>query len=426
MSDYKFIGKRVQRKDARGKVTGETQYADDMFLPKMLVGKVLRSKHPHALIKSIDTSKAKALPGVACVLTHEDILGSNHYGLAISDQEVLVRKKVRYCGDAIASLAAETEEIANEALRLIEVDYELLPVVDSIDEGMKDLSLVHEEKGSNMLQQTKVRKGDIGKGFGDADIVLEHTFTTQCVEHAYLEPESSVATYNINDCLCVYEACQYPARSRRQISNALGIPFSKVRVSQSPTGGGFGSKDDITTSIHAALLAMNARRPVKYTMEREESITTSTKRHPFRMVCKLGATKEGIFTALESEIYGDTGAYSSLGIFVVKKAGLHISGPYYIPNIKVDTYTVYTNNVMSGAFRGFGVPQAHVAIESLLDMLSRELKIHPIDLRLKNCLKAKENTTATNHCIPHSVGIDQTLEEVKPYFDQWKAEGGSK
>lgn len=426
MAEYKYIGKRVQRKDARSKVTGEAKYAEDIFIPNMLFGKVLRSKYPHALIKKIDTRKAKALDGVACVLTAEDVIGTNRYGLAVNDQEVLIEKKARYCGDAIASVAAETEEIAYEALRLIDVEYEVLPVVSTIEGALReDAPLVHERLESNIVQKTKVRKGDVEAGFQESDILLEKTFTTQCVEHAYLERECSVADIDVDGNLIVWEPCQYPVRSRRQISKALGMSFNRVRVIQSTTGGGFGSKDDITTSIHAALLSLVSKRPVKYAMEREESLYTSTKRHPFIMKCKLGASKEGILKAIEADIYGDTGAYTSLGIFVVKKAGLHISGPYEIPNVKADTYTIYTNNVMSGAFRGFGVPQAHVAIETLMDILAEKVGISPVDLRLKNCLRAKTTTTATNHCIQHSVGIDQTLEQVKPYFDAWKAEGGT-
>ncbi len=425
MTDYKYIGKRIQRKDAKAKVTGKALYAEDMYFQDMLIGKVLRSAHPHARIKGIDISKAQALPGVVCVLTAKDVQGTNRYGLAVSDQEVLVEKKARYCGDAIASVAAETEEIALEALRLIDVDYEVLPAVSSIEQAFSPESpLVHERLESNVLQKTKVRKGDADKAFLEADIILENTFTTQCVEHAYMERECSVAVCDCDGALTVWEPCQYPVRSRRQIAKALGLKFSQVRVIQSTTGGAFGSKDDITTSIHAAMLSLNTKRPVKYAMEREESIATSSKRHPFRMECKLGATKEGKLVALKADIFGDTGAYSSLGIYVVKKAGLHISGPYEIPNVHVDTYTLYTNNVMSGAFRGFGVPQAHVAIEIQMDILARKIGMSPIDLRLLNCLRAGTTTTATSHCIPHSVGIDQTLEKVKPYYDEWKAEGG--
>jgi xanthine dehydrogenase molybdenum-binding subunit len=426
MAEYKYIGKRVKRKDARSKVTGEAKYAEDMFLQGMLCGKVLRSKYPHALIKKIDTSKAKALEGVVCVLTAEDVKGTNRYGLAVNDQEVLVEKKARYCGDAIASVAAETEEIALKALSLIDVEYEVLPVVSTIEGALReDAPLVHERLESNIVQKTKVRKGDVESGFQESDIILEKTFTTQCVEHAYLERECSVATTDVDGNLTVWEPCQYPVRSRRQISKALGLSFNRVRVIQSTTGGAFGSKDDITTSIHAAHLSFACKRPVKYAMSREESLYTSSKRHPFIMKCKLGADKNGKLLAMEADIYGDTGAYTSLGVFVVKKAGLHISGPYEIPSVKADTYTVYTNNVMSGAFRGFGVPQAHVAIEVLMDILAEKVGMSAVDLRLKNCLRAKTTTTATNHCIQHSVGIDQTLEKVKPYYDEWKSQGGT-
>ncbi|MEW6622772.1 MAG: molybdopterin cofactor-binding domain-containing protein [Bacillota bacterium] len=422
MSDLRVVGKPVTRNDASLKATGKAVYAGDIFMPGMLYGKVLRSKYPHARIIKIDIGEAKKIPGVYCVLTAKDIEGTNRYGLAVQDQQVLVEDKVRYMGDAIVAVAAESEEIAAEAINRINVIYEELPVISTVEDALKDEAVKIHEKG-NLLQHTKVRKGNVEEGFAQADVVIENTYYTQCVEHAYIERECSVASCDPDGNITVWTSTQYPFRDRRQIANALGLKFSKIRVIQATTGGGFGGKDDITTEIISALLAYKTGRPVKYAMTREESFYTTTKRHPFKIYCKTGATKDGKLTALEGAIYADTGAFSSLGIYVVKKAGIHLAGPYYVPNVKVDTYTVYTNNVASGAFRGFGIPQAAFAHESQMDILAEKLGISPVEIRLINCLRPGL-TTSTNHCLYHSVGISKTLEIAKEYYDKLKSKDG--
>lgn len=422
MPEYRVIGKRIPRNDVREKVTGTARYAGDLFLPGMLHGKILRSKYPHAKILKVNTSEAQKMPGVSCVLTAEDIAGTNRFGLAIQDQEVLVENKARYMGDAIAAVAAETEDIASAALKKIYVEYEILPVVSTVEEALEVGAPKIHEKG-NLLQHTKVRKGNVQKGLEKADIVVERTYTTQCVEHAYLERECSVADYDAAGNLTVWCSMQYPARTRRQIARALGLNFHKVRVIQATTGGAFGGKDDITTEIYSALLAYRSKRPVKYSMAREESLITTTKRHPFKIHVKTGARQDGKLVALEGEIYGDTGAFCSLGIYIVKKAGLHLAGPYYIPNVQVDTYTVYTNNVASGAFRGFGIPQVAISHESQMDILAEKLNISPVEIRMLNCLR-EGLSTATDHILEHSVGIGKTLEAVQEYYDKWKDGGG--
>lgn len=412
--DYSVIGQKVRRRDAVEKATGKAIYADDLLLPNMLYGRVLRSAYPHALIKGIDCSEAKKAPGVVAVLTAKDVPGTNRYGLVYLDQQVLVDDKVRCFGDAVALVVAESEAMAEAALKLIRVDYEELPGVFSAEEGMKPgAPLVHEK--SNLVQHTKVRKGDIAQGFAQCEVVVENTFRTQCVEHAYLEPECSVAAVDHQGNLTVWTSTQYVFRDRRQLAPALGLPVNKVRVIQMTTGGGFGGKDDITTEILAGLAALKTGRPVKVRFTREESMRATTKRHPMVIKARLGANREGKLLALEGEIYADTGAYVSLGIYVVKKAGLHLSGPYYIPNIKVDTYTVYTNNPPSGAMRGFGVVQAAFVHESLLDDLAERLGIDPWEIRYKNALEPGLST-GTGHILQHSIGIKNTLSEVKKYL----------
>jgi CO/xanthine dehydrogenase Mo-binding subunit len=421
MEELRIVGKPVKRVDAYSKVTGKAVYAGDIQLPGILHAKVLRSHYPHAYLEEIDISKAKLVPGVHCVLTAKDIKGTNRYGIAIQDQQVLAETKVRFMGDAIAAVAAETEEQAEEAVKNIKVVYQQLPVISTVEEALADGAELIYEKG-NLLQHTKVRKGNVETGFAQADVIVENTYTTQCNEHAYLERECSVTNYDPSGYLTVWTSTQYPFRDRRQIANALGIKFSKLRVIQATTGGGFGGKDDITTEMYSTLLAYYTGQPVKYSMTREESFFSTTKRHPFKIICKTGATKEGKLIALEGTIYADKGAFCSLGIYVVKKAGIHLAGPYYIPHIKVDTYAVYTNNVPSGAFRGFGTPQVAFAHESQMDMLAEKLGMSPVDIRLLNCLRPGLSTS-TGHVLHQSVGIAKTLEIAKEHYLRLKQEG---
>ncbi|MGI9951044.1 molybdopterin cofactor-binding domain-containing protein [Moorellaceae bacterium AZ2] len=413
--DYSVIGHKVRRRDAVDKATGKATYADDIYLPNMLYGRALRSAYPHALIKGIDCSAAERVPGVVAILTAKDVPGLNRYGLVYLDQRVLADDKVRCLGDAVALVVAESERAAEEALGLIRVDYEELPGVFSAEEALKPGAPLVHEKG-NLVQHTKVRKGDIAAGFSQSEVVVENIFRTQCVEHAYLEPECSVAAVDHQGNLTVWTSTQYVFRDRRQIAPVLGLPINKVRVVQMTTGGGFGGKDDITTEILAALAALKTGRPVKVRFTREESMRATTKRHPMVIKARLGANREGKLLALEGEVYADTGAYVSLGVYVVKKAGLHLSGPYYIPNIKVDTYTVYTNNPPSGAMRGFGVVQAAFVHESLMDLLAQKLQMDPWEIRYKNALEPGLST-GTGHVLKHGVGIKACLEEVKKYLE---------
>jgi CO/xanthine dehydrogenase Mo-binding subunit/aerobic-type carbon monoxide dehydrogenase small subunit (CoxS/CutS family) len=413
--NYSVIGRKVRRRDAIDKATGRAAYADDISLPNMLYGRALRSAYPHALIKGIDCSAAERVPGVVAVLTAKDVPGLNRYGLVYLDQPVLADDKVRCLGDAVALVVAESERAAEEALGLIQVDYEELPGVFSAEEALKPGAPVVHEKG-NLVQHTKVRKGDVAAGFAQSEVVVENTFRTQCVEHAYLEPECSVAALDHHGNLTVWTSTQYVFRDRRQIAPVLGLPVNKVRVVQMTTGGGFGGKDDITTEILAGLAALKTGRPVKVRFTREESMRATTKRHPMVIKARLGANREGKLLALEGEVYADTGAYVSLGVYVVKKAGLHLSGPYYIPNIKVDTYTVYTNNPPSGAMRGFGVVQAAFVHESLMDLLAEKLQMDPLEIRYKNALEPGLST-GTGHVLKHGVGIKAALEEVKRYLE---------
>ncbi len=411
-----LIGTSPPRLDAWEKVTGRVIYAGDMTMPGMLHAKILWSAHAHATIRRIDVSAARAVRGVHAVLTSADVPGPNRYGVAVLDQRVLADTKVRSRGDAVAIVAAESEEIAEEAVAKIVVEYDPLPGVFSIEDALAP-GAPRVNDGENLFQHTKVRKGDVEAGFTAADIVIEQTYRTQSMDHMPMEPEAGLAYVDSMGVLNIQTATQYPFRDRRQIAPNVGLPMNKVRVVMSPVGGGFGRKDDITTEIHAGLLAVRTGRPVRLVYTREESLFALTKRHPFTITYKSGARADGRLTAIECSIYGDSGPYLSLGMYVIKKAGIHATGPYFVPNVKVDTYTVTTNNLTGGAMRGFGVLQIAVAHESQMDALARAIGMSPIQFRLINCLKPGL-TTATGQVVNEGTGIEATLRRIQDHMTQ--------
>ncbi|MEE8443637.1 MAG: molybdopterin cofactor-binding domain-containing protein [Dehalococcoidia bacterium] len=412
---HHWIGKSVPRIDSMEKALGVTQYAGDIQMPGMLHGRVLWAGVPHATIRRIDTSEALKAPGVRAVLTAADVPGINRYGLAIPDQRVLADDKVRTAADPIALVAADTEEEAEEALLMIRVDLEPLPPVLSIEDALDPTSPpIHE--GGNLLQTTSVRKGDVEQGVRESDVIVEGTYRTHLMDHVPMEPEAGLAYLDAFGVLNILSSTQSPYRDRRQIGPALNLAMNKVRVMQAPTGGGFGRKDDITVEIHVGLLALKTRRPVRLVYTREDSLVANTKRHPVLIKSRTGARSDGRLTFVDIKIYGDTGAYASLGAFVLKKAGIHACGPYYIPNVHVDTYTLYTNNLTSGAMRGFGVLQAAVAHESQMDNLARKLGMSPLKIRLINALKPGL-TSATGQEMNEACGIEPTLQRIEEYME---------
>jgi CO/xanthine dehydrogenase Mo-binding subunit len=405
------VGKSVPKVDALDKVLGRAVYSEDISFPELLHGKVLRAGVPHAVIEEIDTREAQAMAGVACVLTAKDIPGLNRFGIAFQDQEALATDRVRYIGDPVALVAAETEEIAKEAMKAIRVKYRPLPVITNAHEGLAEGAVKIHEKG-NLLLHTKLRKGNVAKGFAEADVIVENTYRTQVVDHAYMETESGVAVMDKQDNLTIWSANQCPFRDRRQVAVVLGMRENKVRVIRAATGGAFGGKDDVTVEVHLGLLARATRRPVRLILDREESFLSQTKRHAIEIWTRWGARRDGKICALEGDVWGDKGPYAGLGAFVVKKCGLHLSGPYYIPNIRVDSYSVYTNNIFASAMRGFGVSQAAIAHEAQMDELAKKLTINPLRLRLINCLK-NGLSTATGQVFHEGVGIEATLEKIR-------------
>ena len=408
---FTCVGHSVPKVDALDKVLGKALYSEDMKFPGMLYGKVLRAGIPHAVIENVDITQARAMEGVSCVLTSRDIPGKNLFGIAFQDQWALAEDKVRYIGEPVALVAAESEEIARDAARAVKVTYKELPVVTSPHEGLAENAPRVHEKG-NLILHSKTRKGSVEEGFRQAHVIVEETYKTHVQDHAYLETEAGVGKLDEHGNLVVWSANQCPFRDRRQMAVVLGLRENQIRVIRATTGGAFGGKDDVTVEIHIGLMVMATGRPVRLVLDREESFLSQTKRHAIEMWTRWGATREGKLCAMEGKVFGDTGAYAGLGPFVVKKCGIHLSGPYFIPNVKVDSFSVYTNNIMASAMRGFGVLQSAVAHESQMDELARRLNINPLQFRLMNALD-NGLSTATGQEFDAGVGIKATLEKLK-------------
>ena len=411
--EFKVVGRLQNRPDALQKVTGLAVFSDDLKFPGMLHARVKWAGVPHAIVTRIDVDKARHLPGVVAVLTAANIPGEINHGLVIYDWPALVGvgERVRYVGDAIALVAAESREIATQALELIEVDYEQQPVVSNpVQAREPDAPALH--PSGNLLKHIKVRRGDIEAGFRDAEVILEHTFHTAITEHAFLEPECSIARPLPDGRMEIYVGSQIPYSDRHQVARALNWPEERVRIVGQLMGGGFGGKEDIAGQIHAALLAHASGRAVKLLFDRHESLLVHPKRHATQIRVKIGARGDGRLTAVETELYGDTGAYASLGEKVLTRATTHSAGPYETPHARADCYAMYTNNPPAGAFRGFGVTQSAFAIESMMDMLAEELGVNPVELRRLNALRVG-SLTNTGQILRESVGLLDCLERVE-------------
>ena len=418
-SGYKTVGKPMPQQDAWDKAFGKTKYADDYLMPGMLYGKVLRSKYPAANILSIDTSKAERLPGVKAVITAKDVpnnetvtrFGQTHsVGGFEGLYRVLAYKKVRFMGEAIALVAAETQEIAEKAVNLIKVDYEPLPGVFDPIEAMKPGAYQVGEEESNTICNFKVRKGDVEKGFSLSDVIVENTYQVPFIDHAYIETESGVAWIDDDGVITIRVSTQV-IEHFREVAEVLGLLHNKVRVIGTMIGGGFGGKEDITVETYLALLTWKAKKPVKLTYTREESILAHSKRHPYFMKYRTGATNDGKLMALEAELISDAGGYVYLSPWVLLYSTVGATGPYDIPYVKVDSYTVLTNNTFSSAMRGFGVPQVCFAYESQMDELARRLNLSPLEIRKKNYLR-KGKALATGRVLDHYVAFPETAEKA--------------
>lgn len=432
MNSYNTIGKSIPRVDARGKVTGESPYSGDLSMPGMLHMKMLFAGRPHARIRGVDISKAESAPGVAAVYTAKDI-PVNEYGLQWQDQPVLCgvgsskagADVVRFVGDQVAVVVAETEAQASAAVKLIEVAYEDLPVVTDPVMAMKaDAPRVHEHIGdSNICVHYKIRKGKPDEAFAKADVIVESEYRVPVQEHAYLQPEAGLAYIDDDGRIAIVCGGQWTHEDQHQVAHAMGMENDQIRVIYPAVGGAFGGREDMSVQIVLALAAWKLKRPVRIIWSRQESIIGHGKRHAAVMRAKWGATKDGKVVAIENEIIGDGGAYMYTTNKVLGNSTITSSGSYSIDNIKTDVYGVYTNNLPGAAFRGFGAPQALFMAEMQMDKLAKKLGMDPVEFRLKNALKDGDSMGVGTPS-PSPVTVGECIEAARDKFG-WKSDNRS-
>lgn len=417
------VGESVLRVDAIGKVKGEAAYPGDINMPGQAYMKILFANRPHARITKIDTARARQLEGVLAIFTSEDV-PVNEYGLIMPDQPVLCgpgsskpyTDRVRFIGDQVAAVVAESEQIAADACKLISVDFEDLPLVVDPREAMaSDSPLLHPERGSNVFCHYRIRKGDMEDAFKKADVVIEGDYQTPAQEHAYLQPEAGLGYIDEEGRVTVIVGGQWVHEDREQIAHALNLPEDQIRVIYPAIGGAFGGREDMSVQIILALAAWRLHqrginRPIKIIWSREESIVGHHKRHPYHIHAKWGATRDGHLLAAEAEVIADGGAYVYTSTKVLGNATLMCTGPYKIPNVKVDSYAVYTNNLPNGAFRGFGGPQGAFAAESQMNKLAEALGIDPVEIRMRNLVEDGD-LLSVGTPLPKGVSIKKVVEQ---------------
>ena len=414
------------RNDAYAKVTGKAKYADDIKFPHMLHAVPVYSDFVHAKIKNIDTSSAEKSDGVVRVITAKDIPGVNRWGQIIKDFQIFAEDKIFYNGDVVAIVVAETKALAIQASELVKVDAEVLPFILDPEEAMKpDSPVIHKSHGTNIINHHKVRRGNVTEGFKNSDLIIEKEFSTQFIEHAYMEPEVAVCNPRPDGVIEVYAGMQHPFSTRRFTSALLGVPLTDIEIIGIPVGGGFGGKDDTIAIVSArtALAAKLTGRPVKMSYTREWSIRESYKRHPYKVYYKMGLTKDGIIKAVETKIIADGGAYCSVTPWVTWRSTVQCCGPYVVENVHCDTYGVYTNNVVTGAMRGFGSPQMNFVIESMVEIASEKLGIPSIEFRRKNMVRQDSTTITGQKLDNHKVAMEEVLDVMlkeSDYFEKYK------
>ena len=418
-----IVGESITRVDAYDKVIGTAKYPGDINLPEQLYMKILFSGKAHAIIRKIDTSQAEKYPGVIAVFTAKDV-PNNVYGLISPDQPVLCgpgsnrefADRVRFIGDQIALVVAESEKIAEHAVKLIQVEYEDLPVVTDPVLAMGDSAiLLHPDRGSNVFGHYRIRKGDTDAAFRNADVIVEGEYHTPAQEHAYLQPEAGLSYIDEEGRVTVIVGGQWTHEDQEQIAHSLNLPLEKIRVIYPAIGGAFGGREDMSIQIVLALAAWRLEqrginRPVKIIWSREESIIGHHKRHPYILKAKWGATKEGKVIAAQVALVADGGAYIYTSTKVMGNATLMCTGPYDIPNVKVDSYAVYTNNLPNGAFRGFGGPQGAFEAESQMNKLAEKLGMDPVELRMRNIVK-EGSLLSVGTPLPPGVTLDKVVEK---------------
>jgi CO/xanthine dehydrogenase Mo-binding subunit len=381
----------------------------------MLHLKVVRSPHAHARILEMDAADALAIPGVEAVLTAKDV-PFNRHGRAIQDEAVLAADRVRMIGDPVAAVVAVSEAVAAEAAARVRVRYEVLPAILSPREALEPgAPRLHD--GGNVLARQAIQRGDAEAGLARADVTMEGTYNTPFIEHAYLEPEAALAFVDADDRVVIHTGTAHPYLHRLEVSRALGLGEDRVRIVAVALGGHFGGRVDVAMQCILGLAAWRLRRPVRCVYTREESFTSTTKRHAFEIRGRLGADRDGRLTGLRLDMVADSGAYASAGKFIITRAAISGSGPYAIPDVWLGGEAVYTNNTLAGAMRGFGAPQSTFALESLMDELAKRLGLHPIELRLRNALRPG-GILPTGFCVGEGTAVVETLEAIRPHYDE--------
>jgi len=418
------VGHSLKRYQGGELALGVRRFVADIDVPGMLHGAVVLSPHARARVIRIDTTKALAVPGVAAVATARDVPGDRWVGQIYSDWPCFVAEgeEVRYVGDVVAAVAAETPRIAREAAALVEVTYEkLTPVLDpaeAIRPGAPRVNPRHE----NLLSVTRYARGDVEAALDASAHVVSGVWATQRIEHLFLEPEAALAVPLPDGRLHLYSQSQGIFEDRRQVASVLGEPEARIFVELVPNGGGFGGKEDMTIQAQTALLARMTGRPVRFVLNREESIRMHPKRHPLTMDYTVGCDEDGRLTAARIKILGDSGAYASVGGKVIERAAGHACGPYRMPALAIEGIAAYTNNPPCGAMRGFGANQTSFAIEGCLDLLAAKAGLDRWEIRFRNVLHVGD-MFSTGQILEKSVGIEQTLLAVKPAYDAARAEG---
>src|SRR5438270_4102653 len=416
----KVIGKPFRKVDARSKCTGQTKFADDIVLPRMLFCKILRSSEPHAIVKSIDTSKAQALLGVLAVLTGKDL--PIPYGIlpVSQDEHALCIDKARFVGDPVAAVAAIDEDVAFDAMNLIEVEYERLQTITSIEEGLLvDEPRIHEYgDGGNVHKKVSLEFGDVDEGFAEADLIREDTFFYEGNTHLPMEQHAAVAHFDADEKLTLWSSTQTPHYVHRALTKVLEIPASHIRVIATPNGGGFGGKSDpFNHEVVVSKLAMMTGRPVKCTLTREEVFYCHRGRHPVLMRVRTGVKKDGAITAMHFQSFLDGGAYGSYGVASTFYTGALQTVTYNVPRYKFQGLRAFTNKPPCGPKRGHGTPQPRYALEVQLDKIAEQLKLDPAAMRRKNLVKP--DTVEANYLRIGSMGLGRCIEKVVKGSD-WK------
>jgi CO/xanthine dehydrogenase Mo-binding subunit len=415
---FRHVSRAITRIGAADRARGRALFGDDIPLKEALVLRVLRSEKAHARLIEVDTEEAKRLPGVVGVLTASDVPGRNLFGLIRKDQPLLADRKVRFVGEAIALVVARNEESAQSALDAVRIQYEDLPSVFDPEIALQESAALVHERG-NLLFRKTIRKGDVSRGLSLSHTVAKGTYRTPHLEHAYLEPDSGVGYVDCDGTFVIQASTQNPHYDQKEVSEILGIEEERVRVIQAATGGGFGSKLDLTVQGYIALALFHYGRPVRLVFTREETYLSTPKRHPFVMYMETGVDENGKLLALKAKLICDTGAYASYGIAVATRAAAHATGPYEIEHVEVESLAVYTNNPVAGAMRGFGVPQVAFAHESQMDLLANATGLDPFEIRRINALRSGSRT-GTGQELRESVGLLKTLEAVEPYYSASK------